>query len=143
MKVARTLKKVDHEKKSISDDADELFYISIALVFANSINVFARMSLHEFFCHKKRSLVLFQCFDLFHHDTDYFRFSVTQNLIINSFSKMHRSFLIIFDNRLKLSIFNTIYPFKKEQLRTKFNGNEQAKCANRVTFKGFCAAKGR
>ena len=84
------------KEKSISDDADELFYISIALVFANSINVFARMSLHEFFCHKKRSLVLFQCFDLFHHDTDYFRFSVTQNLIINSFSKMvHIPYIVV------------------------------------------------
>ena len=42
------------KEKSISDDADELFYISIALVFANSINVFARMRLHEFFCHIKK-----------------------------------------------------------------------------------------
>ena len=67
---------------------------------------------------------------------------------ITFFSKLayvlvDRSFLIIFNNRLQLSIFITIYPFKKEQLRPKFNGNEQAKCANRVTFKGFCAAKGR
>ena len=44
------------KEKSISDDADELFYIRIALVFANSINVFARMILHEFFCHKKGAL---------------------------------------------------------------------------------------
>ena len=55
------------KEKSILDDADELFYISIALEFANSINVFARMSLHEFFLlHKllqwevkKRSPALF------------------------------------------------------------------------------------
>ena len=57
---------------------------------------------------------------------------VTQKVIV-AFQKWYiyheyddRSFLIIFDNRLKLSIFITIYPFKKEQLRPKFNGNEQA-----------------
>ena len=44
------------KEKSMSDDADELFYIRIALVFANSINVFARMSLHVFFCHIKKEL---------------------------------------------------------------------------------------
>ena len=42
------------KEKSILDDADELFYISIALEFANSINVFARMSLHEFFLLQKK-----------------------------------------------------------------------------------------
>ena len=48
------------KQKSILDDADELFYIRIALVFANSIIVFARMSLHEFFSvTKKRSSALF------------------------------------------------------------------------------------
>ena len=47
------------KEKSILDDADELFYISIALVFANSINVFARMSLHEFFSVKKKGALLY------------------------------------------------------------------------------------
>ena len=101
------------KEKSISDDADELFYINIALVFANSINVFARMSLHEFFCHKKRSPALFQWFDLFHHDTHYFILTILLQLFkhgayimntiehITFFSKLayvDRSFLSIFNN---------------------------------------------
>ena len=75
------------KEKSISDDADELFYISIALVFAHSINVFARMGLHEIFCHIKMSPALFQYFDLFHHDTHYFGFTCDSKGYC-SFSKM-------------------------------------------------------